>query len=145
MLNDIDADITVSRHIRMNNFREKPNDWRTHWVAVGWMEKSLSGGFFGKRKKMITYDDGIMMCRKNLPPSYELPTGPRIDACQWDSWLSNGTASMPSAASESSVRISPRRRFERIGLSACRGNFNVIWMRHVWQKHEDSNDLYIWN
>lgn len=93
----------------------------------------------------MTYDDGIMMCRKNLPPSYGLPTGPRIDACQCDSWLSNGTASMPSVSSKSSVRMSPRRRFERNGLSACRGICNVIWMRHIWQKHDDISELYICN
>jgi len=62
---------------------------------------------------MLTYEYGIIIYKKNFPPSYGLPVGPIIDACQCDNWLSNGTASMPSVASTSSALISPRSRLAR--------------------------------
>lgn len=34
VLNDIDADITMTRHIGMDDFREKPNDRRTHRIST---------------------------------------------------------------------------------------------------------------
>lgn len=64
-------------------------------------------------KENESYENGIKMCRKNLPPSYGLLGGPTIDACQCDNELSSGTASIPSVASAVNVRISPRSRRAR--------------------------------
>lgn len=87
-----------------------------------------------------TYENGIKICKKNLPPSYKLPGGPMMDACQCERLLSNGTASIPSVASAVNVRISPRNRLARKWFSRCCGVRNVIWITHVRQKHDDISD-----
>lgn len=140
MLYNVHTDVTMSRHIRMDNFRQKSHRWRFHRVPVCGHKLMTSI----PQKKKFTYWNGITMYRKNFPPSYGLPTGPKIVACQCESWLSNGTASMPSVASTSSDRTSPRRRVARkLFIRPWSGDFSAICIKHVRQKQDDIRDPYI--
>lgn len=141
MLYNVYTDVTMSRHIRMHNFCQKSHRWRFHRVPVTKKKNSWHTNHY---KINSTYWKGITMYRKNFPPSYGLPTGPKMVACQCESWLSNGTASMPSVASTSSERTSPRRRVARkLFIRPWSGDFSAICIKHVRQKHDDIREPYI--
>lgn len=133
MLNYVYAYIAVTRYIRMNNFCQKSNDWRMHWVPKDEKYFIIVGNllqkpnFFAIKQIQKTHENGIKICKKNFPPSYGDPGGPIIEACHCERRvLSSGTASIPSVASAVSVRISPRSLLARKWFSRCCGVRNVI-------------------
>jgi hypothetical protein len=55
------------------------------------------------KNTVTAYLCGICKYNKKSPPSYGLPCGPVIEACQWQQCLSNGVALIPSGGSDFNV------------------------------------------